>query len=89
MIEQQSTKPPIIKIGIIGWIKGNLFSTWYNSLFTLLGLYIFYLAIPPFFQWAIIDAVWTGDDRFVCEWYNEDKVKFRACLLYTSPSPRD
>ena len=84
MIEQQSTKPPIIKIGIIGWIKGNLFSTWYNSLFTLLGLYIFYLAIPPFFQWAIIDAVWTGDDRFVCEWYNEDKVKFRAgaCWLY-------
>ncbi len=84
MIEQKSKKPPIIKIGIIGWIKGNLFSTWYNSLFTLLGLYIFYLAIPPFFQWAIIDAVWIGDDRFVCEWYNEDKVKFRAgaCWLY-------
>ena len=25
-----------------------------------LGIYILYVAIPPFFQWAILDAVWTG-----------------------------
>ena len=83
MVEQVK-KPPVIRLGILGWIKVNLFSTWYNSLFTILALYILYLAVPPFFQWAILDAIWVGNDRFVCEWYDEDKVKYRAgaCWLY-------
>ena len=71
-------KAPVVSVGFIGWIKNNLFSTWYNTLFTILGLYILYLAVPPFFQWAILDAVWSGEDRTVCEWYDEDKVKHRA-----------
>ena len=75
---QATKKPPKVQKGVIIWIKDNLFSTWYNSIFTIFGLYILYLALPPFFQWAIIDAVWTGDDRFVCEWYDDDKVKHRA-----------
>ena len=24
-------KPPVINIGVIGWLRKNLFSTWYNS----------------------------------------------------------
>ena len=84
MNNQRVKKPPIIKIGIIEWIKQNLFSTWYNSFFTILGIYILYVTLPPFFQWAILDAVWTGDDRLVCEWYDENKIKHRAgaCWLY-------
>ena len=60
------------------------FLTWYNSLFTLLGIYILYSIIPPIVQWGIIDAVWSGEDRTVCEWYDENKVKYRAgaCWLY-------
>ena len=75
-------KAPIVSIGIIGWLRENLFSTWYNTIFTILGIYILYLAIPPFFQWAILDAVWSGEDRTVCEWYDENKIKYRAgaCL---------
>ena len=71
-------KAPIVSIGIIDWLRKNLFSTWYNTIFTILGIYILYLAIPPFFQWAILDAVWSGEDRTVCEWYDENKVKYRA-----------
>ena len=71
-------KPPVVSVGILGWIKTNLFSTWYNAFFTILGIYILYLAFPPLFQWAILDAVWTGEDRTACEWYDEDKVKYRA-----------
>ena len=80
----EKRKPPIASIGTIGWIKDNLFSTWYNSLFTLLGIYILYSIIPPIVQWGIIDAVWSGEDRTVCEWYDENKVKYRAgaCWLY-------
>ena len=75
---EPSRKAPIVSIGIIGWLRENLFSTWYNAIFTILGIYILYLAIPPFFQWAILDAVWSGEDRTVCEWYDENKVKYRA-----------
>ena len=55
-------KAPIVSIGIISWLRENLFSTWYNTIFTIFGIYILFLAIPPFFQWAIIDAVWSGED---------------------------
>ena len=83
-MNQSVKKPPVINIGVIGWLRQNLFSTWYNTILTFLGIYILYVAIPPFFQWAILDAVWTGEDRTVCEWYDENKVKYRAgaCWLY-------
>ena len=68
----------MLHIGLIAWLRENLFSIWYNTVFTILGIYILYLAIPPFFQWAILDAVWTGEDRTVCEWYDENKIKYRA-----------
>ena len=35
-------KPPVINIGVIGWLRKNLFSTWYNVAFTFLGIYIIY-----------------------------------------------
>ncbi|MBI28875.1 MAG: amino acid ABC transporter permease [Pelagibacteraceae bacterium] len=81
---QATRKPPKVQTSIFIWLKDNLFSTWYNSIFTLFGLYILYLVLPPIFQWAILDAVWTGEDRLVCEWYDENKRKERAgaCWLY-------
>ena len=38
--------PPVIEIGLMGWLRKNLFSTWYNTLLTLIGLYFIYLIIP-------------------------------------------
>ena len=40
--------PPVIEIGVLGWMKKNLFSTWYNTVLTLIGLYFIYIIIPPF-----------------------------------------
>ena len=77
---EPSRKAPIVSIGIIDWLRKNLFSTWYNSIFTVLGIYIIYLSIPPFFQWAILDAIWNGEDRTVCEWYDDDKVKYLSLI---------
>ena len=31
-------KPPVEQIGIVGWFSKNLFSNWYNSLFTILAV---------------------------------------------------
>ena len=49
-IVSEIKKPPVISIGFIGWLRKNLFSTWYNTILTFLGIYIIYLAVPPFFN---------------------------------------
>ena len=53
-------KPPRSSVGVIGWLKANLFNTWYNSLLTLVIFFVFYQIIPPFVKWAFIDSLWTS-----------------------------
>lgn len=38
----ETLKPPITTIGPIGWLRKNLFSNWFNSLLTLVALWIIY-----------------------------------------------
>lgn len=52
--------PPASTIGVIGWMKRNLFSSTVNSIFTILGFALVLLAIPPVLNWTIFDAVWSG-----------------------------
>ena len=54
-------KPPVTGIGVLGWVKANLFNGWLNSLLTLAALYLLWVAVPPFVRWAFIDSHWfTG-----------------------------
>ncbi len=62
-----SLPPPVSTTGLIGWLRVNLFDGYINTAFTLLGLYILYLYVPPLISWAFIDSVWTGDTRAACE----------------------
>ena len=52
-------KPPISEVGAIGWLRGNLFNSWYNSLLTVFVLLLLWQIVPPFFSWAFIDSVWN------------------------------
>ena len=52
-------KPPITEVGVIGWLRGNLFNSWYNSLLTVVVLMLLWQLVPPFFSWAFIDSVWN------------------------------
>lgn len=56
--KMDSIKPPATHFGVIGWIRINLFNGWFNSLLTLLTLFLFYKIIPPFVRWAFIDSAW-------------------------------
>jgi general L-amino acid transport system permease protein len=56
----EAVKPPRLRIGILGWLRANLFSTWYNSLLTLVSLYVLWEIIPPFIRWAFIDSLWNS-----------------------------
>ncbi|WP_136798435.1 MULTISPECIES: amino acid ABC transporter permease [Desulfosediminicola] len=62
-----SLPSPNFGTGVVGWSRKNLFSTPWNSLLTLLGVAILAISIPPFIQWAILQANWLGDSREVCD----------------------
>jgi general L-amino acid transport system permease protein len=59
--------PPPSTLGVIGWLRRNLFSGPLNTLLTLGALYLLWLSIPPFVQWALIDADWLGTSREDCD----------------------
>lgn len=58
--------PPVTETGVIGWLRANLFSSALNSLLTLLGIGLLALIVPPFLNWAVIDANWAGTARDDC-----------------------
>lgn len=51
---------PRTTVGVIGWLRVNLFNGWFNSLLTILALVFLWKTVPPFFSWAVFDAVWSG-----------------------------
>tara|TARA_B100001123_G_scaffold104651_1_gene121387 strand:- start:78 stop:1220 length:1143 start_codon:yes stop_codon:yes gene_type:complete len=54
-----SRKPPVATTGIIGWLRMNLFSNWFNTLITFFVLYCLYQIIPWFLNWSIFEADFT------------------------------
>jgi general L-amino acid transport system permease protein len=53
-------KPPVTQVGIIGWMKANLFNGWLNTALTLSVAYLLYLIVPPLVQWAFVKSTWFG-----------------------------
>ncbi|MEZ5818139.1 MAG: amino acid ABC transporter permease [Hyphomicrobiaceae bacterium] len=58
--------PPRSEVGIVGWLSKNLFSSWGNSVLTLLGLWIAWKVLAAVLDWAVFSAVWTGADGSAC-----------------------
>ena len=50
----------------LGWLRANLFSSAPNALLTLLALYFLWRFVPPFVDWAFLDAVWRPQDAQAC-----------------------
>ncbi len=59
-VKRERLAPPITNVGVIGWLKTNLFSTWYNSLLTVIIVAAMAWLIPPMVRWAFIDSVWNS-----------------------------
>jgi general L-amino acid transport system permease protein len=58
--------PPSNSVGVVGWLRSNLFSSPLNTALTLFSLYLLYETMPPLISWAFINADWTGDTRDAC-----------------------
>jgi len=56
---QPDMPPPVSLVGPVGWLRANLFSTWYNALLTLAAFGLLYLIVPPFVDWAFTQANWA------------------------------
>ena len=51
---------PTATVGAIGWLRANLFSGWLGTALTLLSVAVLWLAVPPFLDWALFEADFTG-----------------------------
>ena len=55
----QEVKPPDTSKGPVRWLQDNLFSTWYNTILTCLGLVFLFFFFRFFFTWVFTQANWA------------------------------
>ncbi len=67
--------PPSTSVGVVAWMRANLFSSWLNTLLTLFAIYLIWLIVPPLLSWTIFDANWVGTTRADC-------TKEGACWVF-------
>jgi general L-amino acid transport system permease protein len=57
---------PAATTGVVGWIRANLISSPTNIALTIFSILLVYWIVPPFIEFMITHAVWTGTDREAC-----------------------
>ncbi|MEX1057611.1 MAG: amino acid ABC transporter permease [Natronospirillum sp.] len=57
---------PPSQVGLIGWLRTNLFSSIPNTILTIISLTIAWWVVSNVFMWAIVNADWVGDSRADC-----------------------
>lgn len=55
---QQEMAPPKASVGLLGWLKLNLFSSWWHTLLTLLVSIISFYIIKASLHWVFFSAEW-------------------------------
>ncbi len=58
--------PPTADRGLVSWMRRNLFASTTDTIFTIIGIALVVMIVPPLIQWAFINAQWTGTDRSAC-----------------------
>src|SRR3954451_19894200 len=72
--------------GILEWLRVNLFGGVFNTVLTLLALYLLAVSIPPLIEWAFIDAVWNAPDGRACRGPGGEEVG--ACWAFVGEKLR-
>ena len=55
----ETVRPPPASTGPAGWVRNNLFSTWYNTLLTLVLAGLVVLSLRAIVTWAVASADWS------------------------------
>jgi general L-amino acid transport system permease protein len=73
--------PPLTEVGVLGWLRHNLFSSPLNTVLTLLAILFLWWLIPPLFNWFVLDAIWTAESRKDC-WDQMEVPEGAACWAF-------
>ncbi len=60
-------EPPASSVGVVGWVRTHLFSSWFNSVLTVLILWSLLQIVLPALQWLFLDASWGGANSDACK----------------------
>ncbi|GJQ36758.1 MAG: hypothetical protein JETCAE01_27680 [Anaerolineaceae bacterium] len=69
-VEISSIKPPVTSQGVLGWLRANLFSNWFNSLLTIIFMVLIYVVARSVLIWSVQEANWLAvvDNLGVLTW---------------------
>jgi general L-amino acid transport system permease protein len=59
-VSQGRARPARPSIDALGWLRENLFSTWYNILISLGLLFVIYQLLSTFFGWLLTSVGWPA-----------------------------
>lgn len=59
-------RPPRSEVGVIGWLRKNLFSSPTNALLTVIGIWLIWTVVSNVVDWALLHATWEGEDGKAC-----------------------
>ncbi|HET7413811.1 MAG TPA: amino acid ABC transporter permease, partial [Pararhizobium sp.] len=82
----EAMPPPDERAGAWGWIRGNLFSSWGNTVATLVAVYVIYSVLVPLVDFVFVNGVWSGGGREVCATKAQGGIQpnqwFGGCWAY-------
>ena len=58
--------PPASTVGVYGWLRANLFSSYLNGALTILSILFLLWVLPPLISWVFLESTWTGTSRNDC-----------------------
>ena len=73
--------PPVPTTGVVGWARENLFSSRFNVVLTLLGIWFLVSVVPPILDWAFLKSIWAADSRNEC-WEQMEVPEEAACWAF-------
>jgi len=57
--ETTEIKPPVTRVGVVGWVRANLFNSVFSSFLTIVTIYFLWKIVPGLIRWTLIDSSWT------------------------------
>ncbi len=52
-------RPPPTEVGVLGWLRKNLFGTWYNVLLTVVSIALIFFVLRAVITFVLFEARWT------------------------------
>ena len=69
-IKTPARPEPLSETSVLGWLQKNLFSSVFNTILTVMALFIIYLTVSGVYVWGFVEATFTAENRRECYDYS-------------------